>query len=100
VSGNAVRVSDLPEKFHQALPPHGEEIQEGLRIPDHIPRETEIPERGVDLNALVNKMERSLIINALEKTGGVRSRAASLLGLNRTTLIEKMKKMGIEMKRG
>jgi DNA-binding protein Fis len=35
-------------------------------------------------------------MKALEQTGGVRSRAAQLLGLNRTTLLEKLKKMGIE----
>jgi DNA-binding NtrC family response regulator len=43
-------------------------------------------------------MERNLIMQALDRAGGVRSKAAQLLGLNRTTLLEKMKKMRIEMK--
>jgi DNA-binding NtrC family response regulator len=36
-------------------------------------------------------------MQALEKSGGVRSKAAQLLKLNRTTLLEKMKKMGIDL---
>lgn len=53
----------------------------------------------VDLNEMLGSLERGLIVRALEKTGGVRSRAARLLRLNRTTLIEKMKKMGIELRK-
>ncbi len=40
-----------------------------------------------------------MIMKALQKSDGVRSKAAQLLGLNRTTLLEKMKKMGIEMQK-
>jgi DNA-binding NtrC family response regulator len=58
-----------------------------------------LPETGIDLNKMVNSIERNMILRALEKTGGVRSKAAELLGLNRTTLIEKIKKMGIEPQR-
>ena len=41
-------------------------------------------------------MERQLITKALERSIGVRSKAAQLLGLNRTTLLKKMKKMKME----
>ena len=54
-----------------------------------------LSETGLNLARTVEQMEKSLILQALEKTGGVKSRAAKLLGLNRTTLIEKMKKMNI-----
>ncbi|SVE18226.1 uncharacterized protein METZ01_LOCUS471080, partial [marine metagenome] len=40
--------------------------------------------------------ERGLILEALEKTNWVKNRAANLLGLNRTTLVEKIKKMNIK----
>jgi DNA-binding NtrC family response regulator len=53
-------------------------------------------EHGTNLNGMVSSLERSLIMQALERSGGVRSKAAQLLGLNRTTLLEKMKKMRIE----
>jgi two-component system response regulator PilR (NtrC family) len=54
-----------------------------------------LPDSGIDLNSLIDKIERDLIIQAIEKTKGVKSKAATLLGLNRTTLIEKMKKKGL-----
>jgi DNA-binding protein Fis len=37
-----------------------------------------------------------MIFQALEISRGVKSKAAHLLGLNRTTLIEKLKKKAIE----
>ena len=38
------------------------------------------------------QLEESLIDQALERTGGNRNAAAQLLGLNRTTLVEKLKR--------
>jgi DNA-binding NtrC family response regulator len=55
-----------------------------------------IPDEGFSLNSAVNEYEKQLIINALEKTGWVKNRAAKLLSMNRTTLVEKIKKQGIE----
>ena len=45
--------------------------------------------------AAISAIERSLITRALELSGGVKARAAELLGINRTTLVEKMKRMGM-----
>jgi transcriptional regulator with GAF, ATPase, and Fis domain len=53
-------------------------------------------EEGVSLSTAVNTYERQLIINALEKADWVKNRAAKLLKMNRTTLVEKIKKQGIE----
>ncbi|MDL2259621.1 sigma-54 dependent transcriptional regulator, partial [Deltaproteobacteria bacterium OttesenSCG-928-K17] len=53
------------------------------------------PEGGLDFNALVSAYEEKLIRGALEAAGGVKNQAAKLLGLNRTTLVEKMRKKGI-----
>jgi DNA-binding NtrC family response regulator len=102
-----VKVSDLPEKLHQltfaalaATASSAEAPQrynEAAALPAAVPNNAaEIGDDGVDLNAMVSSMERNMIRKALEKAGGVRSKAAQLLGLNRTTLLEKMKKMGIE----
>jgi DNA-binding NtrC family response regulator len=44
---------------------------------------------------LVDDFETSLINTALEKTGGNKKAAAKLLNLNRTTLVEKIKKKGL-----
>jgi DNA-binding NtrC family response regulator len=54
-----------------------------------------MPEEGVNLKKMVEEFEKELIIEALEKTNGVKNQAATLLGLNRTTLVEKLKKMKI-----
>jgi len=53
---------------------------------------TQLPAAGVDLRAVVARLEESLIDQALERTGGNRNAAAQLLGLNRTTLVEKLKR--------
>lgn len=50
------------------------------------------PEEGVDFNAIVDQFENILILHALERTSWNRNRAAGLLRLNRTTLVEKLKK--------
>lgn len=55
----------------------------------------EIPEGGLSFKDTVAHFETELINKALEKSAGNRNKAAALLGLNRTTLVEKMKKIGI-----
>jgi len=57
---------------------------------------TSLPEEGVDLKALVEKFEADMIRKALDRSEGNKNRAAQLLKLNRTTLIEKLKKMGVK----
>jgi transcriptional regulator with GAF, ATPase, and Fis domain len=56
----------------------------------------EIPEEGIDFNSLVNAFESKLILSALHKTDWNKKAAAELLQLNRTTLVEKIRKKGIE----
>lgn len=46
----------------------------------------------VDLHALLRELEDSYIAAALSKTGGNRKAAADLLGLQRTTLVEKLRR--------
>jgi DNA-binding NtrC family response regulator len=49
-----------------------------------------LPSTGVDLRELLTELEERCIAEALARTGGNRNRAADLLGLNRTTLVEKL----------
>ena len=51
---------------------------------------------GVGFNQAVDQYQRSLILHALDETKWVKARAAALLKMNRTTLVEKIKKMKIE----
>jgi DNA-binding NtrC family response regulator len=60
------------------------------------PSAPSIPETGLDFREVVDRFESDLIRQALEQTQGNKNRAAQLLGLNRTTLIEKIKKKGLE----
>jgi DNA-binding NtrC family response regulator len=68
-------------------------------LPPHIRDEalTRVSERGVDLAKTVSEIERKMIIDALTLTKGVKARAAALLHLNRTTLVEKMRRLGLDL---
>ena len=55
-----------------------------------------LPDEGVDLKDHIARMEIRLIQEALDREKGVVAKAAALLGLQRTTLVEKMKKLGIQ----
>ena len=83
--GEVVSPDDLPERISS-------------RTVDRksVSREQALSSDGVDLNFMLEEIENNMIIQALEISRGVKSKAANLLGLNRTTLIEKMKKKAIE----
>lgn len=51
-----------------------------------------LPANGVDLKNAVESFETRMILQALERTGWNKNRAAQLLGLNRTTLVEMIKR--------
>ena len=55
-----------------------------------------LPETGLDLREYMAGIELRLIREALERSQGVVAHAAQLLGLRRTTLVEKLRKYGIE----
>jgi sigma-54 specific flagellar transcriptional regulator A len=55
----------------------------------------ELPLEGLDLRAHLFAIEHRLITQALQRSGGTVAQAARLLGLRRTTLVEKLRKFGI-----
>jgi two-component system, NtrC family, response regulator AtoC len=67
-------------------------------IPSNIREEalTKVTERGVDLVQTINEIERKMICDALLLSKGVKAKAALMLNLNRTTLVEKMRRLGID----
>ncbi|MBC7458388.1 MAG: sigma-54-dependent Fis family transcriptional regulator [Bdellovibrionaceae bacterium] len=79
-----VEVLDLPPKYKSTAASYAETGS------------VEIPETGLDFNTAVDQFENALILKALEKTGWNKNQAALLLRLNRTTLVEKMKKKGLK----
>ena len=56
-----------------------------------------LPEDGLDFNEAVNEFENELILQALQRTEGNKNKAATLLNLNRTTLVEKLKRKGLRV---
>jgi len=59
------------------------------------PPSLEIPEEGINLNRVVEDLEKALIIKALEKTGGTKKKAAELLGMNFRAMRYKVAKYGL-----
>lgn len=57
---------------------------------------TRVIERGVDLPKTISDIERKMITEALTLANGVKAKAAQMLNLNRTTLVEKMRRLGME----
>ena len=51
-----------------------------------------LPQEGLDLIKMIESLENSYILQALQRTGNNKNQAARLLGLNRTTLVERIKK--------
>ena len=102
--GSTITPRDLPEKIlgdtpkEKWQPLNKEEegnpaqmLQQSLKQSFHVG----IPEDGINLKKTVEEFEKELLLEALEKTGWVKNKAANLLGLNRTTLVEKLKKLQI-----
>lgn len=80
-----IDAADLPEKiFRKASAP---EVKEQF---------IRFSEEGINLSREVELYENQLIVEALRKANGITSRAAQLLHLNRTTLVEKLKRKGVD----
>jgi two-component system response regulator PilR (NtrC family) len=57
-----------------------------------------VPSGGVDIEKMMEDMERSYLLRALEKTNGVKTEAAKLLNLTFRSFRHKLKKYGIDKK--
>jgi DNA-binding NtrC family response regulator len=79
-----ITIDDLPER-----------LQDRRQMQKSLTKGQELSTEGIDLNTMLDEIESNMIIQALELSKGVKSKAANLLGLNRTTLIEKLKKKSI-----
>ncbi len=90
-----ITIDDLPDHVRKdALAPARQAPAIGAEAPG-LPVSLQWTPSGIDLNGVLDELERALILQALDKSGGVKNKAAALLGLNRTTLIEKIKKKGL-----
>jgi len=95
-----VDVRDLPEKFRGQIVDF-EENQELandfiLKSGDKISSAMRLPRNGLDLKEHLSQLEFSLIKQALDEADGVVAHAAKHLSMRRTTLVEKMRKYGLQ----
>ena len=93
-------VMAVPEVISAEFDVDGLTPPETLALLDSAPPEHEaagvLPEPGIDLRAHLAAIEQALIHQALLRAGGTVAHAARLLGLRRTTLVEKLRKLGME----
>ena len=78
-----IAVSDLPE-----------DVQQGGSTPVAV--DVTLPDDGIDLQRHMHDIERELIRRSLDRTGGNKHKAAQLLNIKRTTLIEKAKRLELQ----
>jgi sigma-54 specific flagellar transcriptional regulator A len=84
---DSVTLYDLPDRMTGRISPEVPEILEDDDINPFV--------AGIDLNSAIEEYEKRLILHALELHNSIKSQAARYLNINRTTLIEKMKRLGL-----
>ncbi len=104
---SVISISELPEKFRYLEEDAGdislkarlhEECDHSLTDASDAQVGHVLPEDGIDLKAYLEGIEQVLIEQALDTTANVVARAADKLQIRRTTLVEKMRKYGIQRK--
>jgi sigma-54 specific flagellar transcriptional regulator A len=101
-----VDVQDLPEKFRplgvtQTSTPPATAEKEGISFNSNLApvdstANARLPREGIDLKEHISSLECSLIKQALDDAGGVVAHAAKRLKMRRTTLVEKLRKYGLQ----
>jgi transcriptional regulator with GAF, ATPase, and Fis domain len=82
----------LPDELIAPLAPLN--LRTGVSAPGPLPLPV-MPEEGINFNSTMSTIERELILRYLNKAGGNKRRAARLLNLSRTTLIDKLHRLGV-----
>ncbi|GAB4356771.1 MAG: sigma-54 dependent transcriptional regulator [Gammaproteobacteria bacterium] len=95
-----VDADDLPEKFRGGtgeMPQFEEDFEASVpEYTGHLTVQARLPAEGIDLKEQVAQYEINLIRQALDESDGVVAHAAKRLNMRRTTLVEKLRKYGIQ----
>jgi DNA-binding NtrC family response regulator len=83
----AITESDLPAVIRETV---------AIGLPMAVSSAPRNAARSMNLNGELNRLEVELIRMALQQSGGNKNKASQILGLNRTTLIEKIKRLGLQ----
>ena len=92
-----ISAADLPWPIADRPVPGDElpEIVDDNLVPMEASYATHLPSDGIDLKQYLARIEQDMITQALADSGGVVQRAAELLGIGRTTLVEKIRRYGL-----
>lgn len=90
IDHDAIQVSDLPPALLCPVETDGSAA----------PHELALPPKGIDIDRFTENIHRNLMDQALSRTHGNKTAAATLLGLNRTTFVERMRKLGLASNAG
>ncbi len=97
---DVVTLDDIPPKILNCLDISTESFeQESSRDYSEkfvFPTIETLEEMGLTLKEFLEYIENILLKDALKRSGGIKNKAAKLLGIKRTTLIEKLKKKGLK----
>ncbi len=80
-----IHLDDLPELLGYIRP----------EIRDALLHEFTLPSDGIDIDLCIQRFQRDMMVQALERAHDNKTLAASLLGLNRTTFIERLRRHGL-----
>jgi len=114
-SGKEIQLDDLPDRINEDFDPQDVDqnaidkilarskepspLVESVPIEQSsssLPRDNNWKDGQVDFKELINDYESQLIIQAMKMSKGNKKEAANLLNLKRTTLLEKIKKKGLQ----
>ena len=91
---DSVDLADLPHRIFRKFAETHTGSGSGAVSDAEFPRMV-LPEKGLDLKEVVAGFENHLIDQALERTGNNKNKASALLQMNRTTLVEKLRRRGM-----
>ncbi|MBG0776021.1 MAG: sigma-54-dependent Fis family transcriptional regulator [Desulfovibrionaceae bacterium] len=96
--GSDIAVGDLPERIlaeagRERPKPPPAPVQAGFVWPTI----KDLREKDMNLKQFLDAMEERLLLEALQQSDGVKNQAAEILGIKRTTLIEKLKKKQLDV---
>ncbi len=91
-----VDTQDLPEKYQVGRSLRDVRAEGDLDLSTMVVSSQGLPREGLDLKEHLNRLEYLLIKQALDEAGGVVAHAAKRLRMGRTTLVEKMRKFGLQ----
>src|SRR6185436_17441299 len=95
-AATVIRVRDLPEEVRGGAASGVTPTLAAGQMSSGSGADNSIPDEGLNFDAVVTEVERELLLQSLNKSGGNKMQAARLLNMKRTTFVEKLKRLQID----